>query len=241
VLRRAAGRKPGTINLELAALKRAYAIGMKGEKVFRVPHIELLSVENARKGFFERRAFEEVRAKLREEVIRDIATVAHWIGWRKSELLNLECRQVDVENRCLRLERGITKGGEGRVVYLPPEGWEVVAKWYARRRVGRTISRYLFHRRGLRVRVFHKAWANACDWAGHAGMLFHDLRRTAVRNMVRYGITESVAMRITGHRTREVFERYNIVSEQDLRDAAKRMGTISGTTDRTGTADSETS
>jgi integrase len=141
----------------------------------------------------------------------------------------------------LRLERGITKGGEGRVVYLPPEAWEVVAKWYEKRRTGRIISRFLFHRRGRPVKIFHAAWTNACERAGHPGMLFHDLRRTAVRNMVRSGITESVAMRITGHRTREVSERYNIVSEQDLRDAAEKMGTVSGTNGRPGLADSERS
>jgi Phage integrase family len=74
-----------------------------------------------------------------------------------------------------------------------------------------------------RVKAFTKAWKNACRAAGCPGRIPHDLRRTAVRNMVRRGISETVAMQMTGHRTRSVFERYNIVSNGDLRTAAKQL------------------
>ena len=100
------------------------------------------------------------------------------------------------------------------------------------RTVSRTLGRvlpYLFPHlttgrlQGERIRDFRKSWASACKAAGLSGMLRHDLRRTAARNLIRSGVPEVVSMRITGHRTRAVFDRYNIVSPADLQDAARKM------------------
>jgi integrase len=70
---------------------------------------------------------------------------------------------------------------------------------------------------------FRKAWGNACKKAGVSGSLFHDLRRTAVRNMIRAGIDQTVAMAISGHRTDAIFKRYNITSDEDLREAQSKL------------------
>jgi integrase len=77
--------------------------------------------------------------------------------------------------------------------------------------------------RGQRRKNYVKAWRRACAAAGVPDLLKHDLRRSAVRNLVRSGISEHTAMKITGHRTRSVFDRYDIIGEQDLIDAAAKL------------------
>ena len=73
---------------------------------------------------------------------------------------------------------------------------------------------------------YNKAWRKARIAAGCPGRIPHDIRRTAVRNLVGAGVPERVAMQMTGHKTRAVFERYNIVSSGYLRDAAQRLDTF---------------
>ena len=75
----------------------------------------------------------------------------------------------------------------------------------------------MFHRRGHRIVDFRDAWAEACEAAKIPGLLFHDLRRSAVRNMMKSGkVDQAVAMMISGHKTEAVFRRYRIVDEDDI-------------------------
>lgn len=134
---------------------------------------------------------------------------------------------------------GETKNDEARTVYMDDELKEVFVKQWETRKRSKMLTPYVFPGKDGKDKIkdFRGAWDKACQVAGIGKRLFHDFRRTAVRNMVRSGISDAVAMRISGHKTASVFRRYNIVSEEDLRLAAQKQqaylqaqtGTISGT------------
>lgn len=210
---------PGTINRELTALKRALNLGKANGKVANVPYIAMLTEHNVRQGFFED---EELRALLEAlpPYLRPPVTFAYFTGMRKREIFSLTWDRANLKEGYIRLEREDTKNNEARTLYLAGEALSCIKEMHRKRVLGCPL---VFHRGGKPVRDFRYVWVRACKAAGCPGMVFHDLRRTAVRNMVRAGIPERVAMQISGHKTRAVFDRYNIVSDRDLREAAERI------------------
>ncbi len=179
----------------------------------------MLKESNVRKGFFEHEQFLAVRSALPEE-IRPIVTFAYRCGWRKGEILNLTWDKVDLKQGVVRLDPGETKNDEARMLYMDEELWKEMRVLHSKRRLG---CPYVFQRNGVPIRDFRDSWDTACTRAKVDGRFLHDFRRTAVRNMVRAGVPEGVAMKITGHKTRSVFDRYNIVSDEDLKDAARKL------------------
>jgi len=231
------GVSNGEINRELTALKRMFNLAIQAGKLLQKPHIPLLKEDNVRVGFFERDQFLAVLARLPDPV-QPAATFAYITGWRiDSEVLSLEWRQVDFGAGEVRLDPGKTKNGEGRTFPMTRDLREVLEGQKAitenLQRQCKVVCPRVFHRSGRPIKSFRVAFRTACAGAGCPGRVLHDFRRTAVRNLVRAGIPERVAMQMTGHKTRSVFERYNIVSAGDLREAGKRLdaatGTISGT------------
>jgi integrase len=211
-----------TINREMAALKRMFRIGMYATppKVFRLPRFPKLAEDNIRKGFLEDAQYKKLIAYFPDLWFRALVEMGRTYGWRISELINLQVKQVDVDVRTIRLEPGTTKNKNGREVTMTTAVHNLLAQCVA----GKSSEDAVFTRSdGKPVRDFRDTWAKATKAAGVPGLLFHDLRRTAARNLRRAGIAEGVIMKIGGWRTRSVFERYAIVSQTDIADALKKL------------------
>ncbi|MBX3306368.1 MAG: site-specific integrase [Nitrospira sp.] len=143
--------------------------------------------------------------------------IGYWTGMRAGEIVMLRWEQIDLECGLLRLEPGTTKNNQGQLIPLVKEVTEALWQWKERTLLRYPTCPWVYHFRGERLeRVPTGAWKAASDRIGLKEKLFHDLRRTAVRNMVRAGISERVAMTISAHKTRSTFDRYHIVSDSDL-------------------------
>jgi integrase len=158
-------------------------------------------------------------------------TFAYFSGWRcRSEVLRLQWRNVDFETGIIRLDMGTTKNKDGRVIYMTATRRALLEEQRQRtlalQRQTEQIISLVFHDNGHRIVNYDKRWRQACQDAGLQGKIVHDFRRTAVRNMVRAGIPERVAMQMAGHKTRSVFDRYHIVSDGDLQEAARRLDSV---------------
>jgi integrase len=221
------GKAPATVNRSTQLLAQAFNLALERRQLSMAPHIRHLPERgNARQGFFADHEFRGVVENL-PSYLQDFARFGYLTGWRRGEIASL--RWEDVDGDLIRLRGENVKNGESRSITADGELAELLERRKKARQVKTKtavlIADLVFHHGGEPIVDFRKAWATACRMAGVEGKLFHDFRRTAVRNMVRAGVPERVAMSISGHKTRSIFDRYNIVSERDLRDAMQRTQT----------------
>lgn len=227
------GAANATISRELAALKRAFNLAVQDGRLSTRPHIPSIEVNNTREGFFEPDELAAILAEL-PEAVRPVVRFAALTGWRKSEVLSLQWSQVDFHAGEVRL--WTSKNDEPRVFpfrALPP----LQALLEEQREHTRAIERetgaiipYVFHRSGVRMRDIREAWEGARKRAGIEHRIFHDLRRTAVRNLERAGVPRSTAMKLTGHKTESVYRRYAIVDAKMMEEGVAKLAALHAST-----------
>ena len=230
--RRDEGAADATIRLELAALRRAYKLAATVEKsisVDQVPSFPKLKIDNTRKGFFTAGEVESVIAEM-AGALKRVVRLAFLTGLRKGEILSLEWSQIDWAAEEIRLDPAQVKNKVGRTFPFGAflqlkqllEGQQEETKAVQRERG--VIVKYVFHRNGRRIKSLRGAWDAACERAGLPGRWFHDLRRSAVRNMVLAGVPRSTATKLSGHKTESVFVRYAITDKEVLDDGVGKLG-----------------
>ncbi len=194
-------------------------LGQKLAAGLTVKEVKLLHKPNVRRSVLDDAAFGKLLTAAEAE-LKPIILVAYDTGMRLREVLGLRWSQVNLKLGVIKLSAEDTKTEEPRTVFLTS-------------RVQQALEAQPRHIKGDWVftnpeteeawkdirKVFHRA----CKAVKLTGVWFHDLRRSFVTNARRRGVPESVVMRMSGHRTRSVFERYNIVEEDDLREAVKRI------------------
>lgn len=231
--RRNEGARQATINLELAAIRRAFNLGNEREIIVNRPKIKLYNIgkTNRRRGFFEQEDFDKLVAVLLPYA-KQVLRFGYECGWRQSEIFDLQWEDTgkgsgyyDEAGQVIRLYD--SKNGDGRVLPLRSADGKLnnagqVIEEQKQHRV--KDCPYIFHFNGRRIHrsTFNKHWHSACEASG-VQRHFHDLRRTVVRNLTRAGVHRTIAKAITGHETDDIFERYDIVDERDITEAVSKM------------------
>ncbi len=210
----------GTVNRELTLLRRAFNIGEEQGKVTRIPKFSLLKESKPRDGFLEQDQYNRMAEACSKATdapwLRAFFETAAQLSNRRSELLNLRVHNVDFARNVFTLPD--SKNGERRIVPLTPE----VRALLESACLNKQADDYVFTQpNGKRVSEFRYVWKRVTTAAGVPWLKVHDMRRTGIRNMIRGGVSEQVAMRISGHKTASVFRRYNIIDDRDLHNAAR--------------------
>ena len=222
--RQAEGAAVKTINLELETLRRAFNLGKEDEIVWRSPKVRLAEVDNARQGFLEPEDYELLLDSFDDEAVRLLFIIGYHIGWRAGRITTLKWDQIDLK----------------QLVIVPPPH-QAANKWVGPAPIYGDLERalreaqmiterdfpdcrWVVHRAGKRVKVYRYGWERAIKAAGFPNLRFHDLRRSAVRNLIDAGVDEARAMRIVGHKTRAMLDRYRIVSMKDVKAAGEKVG-----------------
>jgi integrase len=210
-----------TVNKELAFLRRAFELGLQHEPalVERIPYLRMLPLDNARTGIVAHEDYRAIRDSL-PSYARIALVIGYHTGARRGEIRQIRLDKIDMKASRIELATRTTKNKNAR--YLPIYG-DMGAELSMAISLADPKCPFLIQNEGKRVNDWKKSWRSACIFAKVDDALFHDLRRTAVTNMIEAGFSEKEAMEISGHKTRAVFDRYHIVSQRRLKQLGERM------------------
>lgn len=230
--RKREGRADATIDQEIKAartmVKKAFFNGLVGgdiHRTFQAVKNLLKPNANARKRILTPGEYSRLWEALPVR-IKGVFATAYYGGMRKSEILNLTWDKVSLKDRAIRLEATDTKDKEPRVVPICDELHTILSS------IPRSFKKdpHVFLDSGQPIKCFYEGLERACERAKipygrftKDGFIFHDLRHTFNTYMRKAGVQESVIMEITGHSTREMFDRYNTVDLDDKKEAVKRL------------------
>ena len=216
------GYAPATVNRLVTTVYSALKLGVANGYIPSVPQSPAhLKRPKPRQGFLEQDDYLAIRAEL-PEWARDVFEMFYKTGWRRNEVLWLTWDEVDLNERVIRLDPDRDKNGETRI-------WPfkiLLGELMDRRAKARVVGLpYVFHRNGTKIGItgWRGPFVRACKRAGRSA-LTHDCRRTAARALERAGVSRKVAMKLIGHKTEEMYDRYRIVNEEDLEDAVGKLG-----------------
>lgn len=223
------GAANSTIRKELAALGLSLKLAHLAGRIGKVPVLPSLSVSNTRTNWLDEPEIQALRDALPDDYA-DAVEFAAWTGWRKSEVFGLTWDRVDWSAGEVRLAVGSTKNREGRT--FPFRALPQIEEVLRRRRhvtdavelAGERVVRHVFHVSGAPFSSrFYPIWREAAKAAGVPDAWFHDLRRSAVRRLERAGVSRSVAMKLTGHKTEAIYRRYAIADSKALEEGVEKL------------------
>jgi len=229
--RKAEGRADKTIDLEVGEVQTMVTkafyndiVGGNTLRTFKRVKKMLKRNSNARDRILTQSEFENLlhHSSL---FLKGILSTAYHTGMRRGEILNLTRNKVDLKNRLIQLEATDTKDKEPRIIPICDELYEILSA------IPKAIhDPHVFLYKGKPVKSINTALRTACENAKivfgqkkKSGFVFHDLRHTFNTNMRKAGVPESVIMHITGHSTREMFDRYNTIDTEDTRRAMTQL------------------
>jgi len=207
-----------TVNRELSIIRRGLKLASEQTPpwIGAAPKVPILREDNARDGFIDHDQYTKLRSWLPVHV-QTALVIGYHVGLRRGAVVRLRLDQVDLKAGVIRIESSQAKNKERHSVPLFGDLRPYIEMAMA------SNKKYICEFEQKPLGSFRKTWITACKAAGVPGLLFHDLRRSAVRNMIQAGVPESVAMKISGHKTQSMLHRYNIIAERDIVTAGQRV------------------